>query len=115
MIGKGIPCSELRETPPCHTFRINSLEGIPDPNGAGDISASNVKSAGGEAGDGSLSGVADVLLARGRVVDGADENRFAGLTSTQSASQSVSHDGARWNTLEVLNILQRYIYIYIYI
>ena len=88
-----------------HTFRINGLKGIPDPDGAGDVSASNVEAAGGEAGDGSLGGVADVLLAGGRVVDRADEDGFAGLTKythTKRKEKNVSQSRLSFLLLALL-------------
>ena len=69
-----------------HTLRIDGLDGVPDADGAGDVSAGDVEAAGGEARDGGLGGVAVILLAGGRVVDGPHEDRFSGLATRTSTS-----------------------------
>lgn len=53
--------------------------GIPDADGAGDVAGGDVETGGGEAGDGGGVRVAGVLEGVGGVVDGADEDGFAGL------------------------------------
>lgn len=59
---------------------VDGLDGIPDADGARDVARRDVEARGGEAGDRGGGGVAGVLFARGRVVDGAEEDGLAGLS-----------------------------------
>lgn len=61
---------------------VDGLDGVPDADGTGDVSRGDVEAGGGEAGYGGAGGVAVVLFALRRVVDGAEEDGFAGLAST---------------------------------
>lgn len=58
---------------------VDGLNGVPDTNGAGDITGSDVEARGGEAGYSGVGGVACVLFTLGRIVDEAEEDGFSGL------------------------------------
>lgn len=72
------------------TLRVDGFYGVPYADRPGGITARNVEAARREAGHGRLGGVADILLADGGVVDGPQEDGFAGLPSTARVSTLVA-------------------------
>lgn len=63
----------------CRTLCVLGLDGVPNSHGSRHISTGDVEAAGGEPGDARCRRMAGVLLANGRVIDGSEEDGFAGL------------------------------------
>lgn len=61
------------------TLGVDGFDGVPDADGAGDVTGGDIETRWGEAGYGGIGGVASVLFTLGGVVDGAEEDGFSRL------------------------------------